>query len=70
MSHAIVVKPSARKAATRESLSGLAIKLSDGSDYHLQDSLRPGATLLQVRDALRHIEEPLADVVTDERRLR
>ena len=66
-SRSIPIQPSARKLAAQHRLSQLAVKLSDGSDYQLQDALLPEVTLTQVRDALKNIPEPLALAVIQER---
>ena len=61
------ISPSQRKLNALVKLRGLAAKLSDGADYHLQDHLIAGVTLDRVRQDLSGIRGSLADAVIDER---
>lgn len=63
----ISIKPSARKLAARGQLERLALKMSDGQDYRLQEALLPGVTLAQARTALEAVPGSLAQAVVDER---
>lgn len=58
---------SQRKLKGLAKLEGLAAKISDGTDYNLQQYILAEVTLEQVRRSLSDIRGSLADTVTDER---
>lgn len=62
--------PSARKLAALRQLGTLPVKLSDGSDYQLQEAIQPGVTLAEVREALKRVPGSLADLILEERQQR
>ena len=59
--------PSQRKLKGLARLHGLAAKLSDGTDYGLQQRILADVTLDQVRTGLSGIRGSLAETVSDER---
>ena len=63
----VKVEPSARKKEARRQLTGLSVKVSDGTDYGLQEILLPDVTLANAREALRKVPESLARAVIEER---
>ena len=62
--------PGARKLAALRQLGTLPVKLSDGSDYQLQEAIQPGVTLAEVREALKRVPGSLADLILEERQQR
>jgi hypothetical protein len=66
-SQTVSIQPSARKLAARGQLDRLALKMSDGHDYRLEEALLPGVTLAQAREALKAVPGSLAQVAVDER---
>ena len=62
-----IVAPSHRKLKALAKLQGLAAKLSDATDYNLEQYVLVDVTLDQVRQGLSDIRGSLADAVTDER---
>lgn len=65
---AVPIKPSARKAAVRGQLERLGLKVSAGHKYRLEESLLPGITSAQAREALKAVSGSLAQTIVDERR--
>ncbi len=63
----VKVEPSARKQAARRQLTGLSVKVSDGTDYGLQETLLPDVSLADAREALKEVPESLAHAVIEER---
>jgi hypothetical protein len=61
------IAPSQRKLNAVAKLQRLPVKVSDGTDYNLQQYIIGGVTLAQVRQALSGIRGSLADAVIDER---
>jgi len=64
---AVSIKPSARKAAMRGQLEQLGLKVSDGHDYQLEDTLVPGVTSVEAREALKAVSGSMAEAIVDER---
>lgn len=61
------IAPSQRKLKALAKLRSLPAKLSDGTDYNLQQHILADVTLAQVRQGLSGIRGSLADAVIDER---
>jgi hypothetical protein len=66
--HSEIVRPSARKLTALRQLENLGLKVSGECEYLPHDATIPELTLVQVREALACIKEPLAQTVIDERR--
>ena len=61
------IAPSQRKLNALAILQTMPVKVSDGTDYNLQQYIIGRVTLAQVRQALSGIRGSLADAVIDER---
>ena len=61
------ITPSQRKLKALARLRGLAAKLTDGTDYNLQQHILADVTLDQMRKDLSGIRGSLVDTVIDER---
>lgn len=69
MSHsrASTIHPSARKIRAGQALQRLAVAVSDGAEYGLEDAVLPHATLADARRALQDVPDSLAKAVIEER---
>lgn len=63
----LAVKSSGRKRTSTHLFEQVAVTISDGGEYGLQEMLRPQVTLSHARAAWTRMDTSLAAVVIDER---
>jgi len=68
-SKVIEATPSARKLRARRQFEPLALRVSDGLDYGLHETLLPNITLAHAREALKAIPQSLSRSIIEERQI-
>jgi hypothetical protein len=63
----VTVRSSQRKLKAAHLLEQVAVTVSDGGDYALQDWLRPQASLAEARTAWKPMDTSFTAVIIDER---